>query len=156
MKNENVCFAFLKVSRRIIDDILNIKTIMYVVYRCLQNDEKTFKKSKTEIWNDISKFYKNFASSSYLSIEFNAKLFNFDRRFATTMKASIFSAIKNVILDCQIWNFLMMRIKLNQLFNCNTLKLFIKKIKINILKIMSEFLNVIKQIKKWCFEIKSF
>ena len=41
-----------------------------------------------------------------------------------------------------------MRIKLNQLFNRNTLKFFIKKIKTNILKIMSEFLNAIKQVKK--------
>ena len=41
-----------------------------------------------------------------------------------------------------------MRIKLDQIFNYNTLKLFIKKIKTNILKIMFEFLNAIKQIKK--------
>ena len=49
MKNENICFAFLKVSRKVIDDILNIKTIIYVVYCCLQNDEKIFKKLKIEI-----------------------------------------------------------------------------------------------------------
>ena len=35
IKKENICFAFLKVSRKIIDDILNMKTIVYVVYRCL-------------------------------------------------------------------------------------------------------------------------
>ena len=40
---------FLKVSRRIIDDNLNIKTIMYVIYHYLQNDEKTFKKLKIKI-----------------------------------------------------------------------------------------------------------
>ena len=33
---------------------------------------------------------------------------------------------------------------------------FIKKIKTNILKIMFEFLNAIKQVEKWCFEIKLF
>ena len=72
------------------------------------------------------------------------------------MKALIFSAIENVIVDRQIWNFLMMRMKLNQLFNNNTSRLFIKKIKINILKIMFEFLNAVKQIEKWCFKIKLF
>ena len=41
-----------------------------------------------------------------------------------------------------------MRMKLNQLFNRNTSKFFIKKIKINILKIMFEFLNAIKQVKR--------
>ena len=78
MKKKNVYFAFLKVSRKVIDDNLNIKTIMYVVYRCLQNNEKTFQKSEAEIRNDILKLYKDFASSLYFSIEFNAKLFNFD------------------------------------------------------------------------------
>ena len=156
MKNENVCFAFSKVSRRIIDDTLNIKMIVYVVYHCLQNNEKTFEESKTEIRNDILKFYKDFVSSSYLSIEFNIKLFNFDWRFSTAMKTSIFSAIKNVIVDYWIWNFSAMRMKLNQLFNRNTSRPFIKKIKANILKIMFKFLNAIKQAEKWCFEIKSF
>ena len=99
MKKKNIYFAFSKISRRIIDDILNMKTIMYVIYCCLQNDEKIFKKSKTKIWNDISKFYKDFVSSSYLSIKFNAKLFNFDRRFLMTMKTSIFSTIENAIID---------------------------------------------------------
>ena len=75
---------------------------MYVVYRYLQNDEKIFEKSEAEIRDDISKLYKDFASSSYFSIEFNAKLFNFDRRFSTTIKTSIFFAIENVIVDCRI------------------------------------------------------
>ena len=155
-KKKNICFAFSKVSRKIIDDILNIKTIMYVVYRCLQNDEKIFEKSKTKIRNNISKFYKDFVLSSYLSIKFNAKLFNFDRRFSMMMKTLIFFAIENAIVDRQIWNFSTMRMKLNQLFNRNTSRSFIKKIKMNILKIMFEFLNAIKQVKRWCFEINSF
>ena len=128
MKKKNVCFAFSKVSRKVIDDNLNMKMIVYVVYHCLQNDEKIFKKSETETRDDISKLYKNLVSSSYLSIEFSAKLFNFNQHFLTTMKASIFSAIKNIIVNCQIWNFSTMRMKLNQLFNHNTSKLFIKKI----------------------------
>ena len=144
MKKKNIYFAFSKVSRKVIDDNLNMKTIMYVAYRCLQNDEKTFKKSKTKIWNDILKFYKNLASSLYFSVEFNAKLFNFDRHFLMTMKTLIFFAIEDVIIDCRIWNFSAMRMKLNQLFNRNTSKFFIKKIKTNILKVMSEFLNAIK------------
>ena len=102
MRNENVCFAFSKVSRKIIDGTLNMKTIIYIVYRCLQNNEKIFEKSETEIRNDISKLYKNFASSSYLSIEFNAKLFSFDRHFSTMMKASIFSVIEDAIIDHRI------------------------------------------------------
>ena len=156
MKKKNVYFVFLKVSQRVIDDNLNMKMIVYIVYRCLQNNKKTFKKSKTKIRNDISKFYRNLVSSSYFSIEFNAKLFNFDQRFSTTMKTSIFSIIENVIVNRRIWNFSTMRMKLNQLFNRNTSKFFIKKIKTNILKIMSEFLNAIKQIEKWCFKIKLF
>ena len=144
MKNENICFTFLKVSRKIIDDILNMKIIIYVVYRYLQNNKKIFKKSKIEIWNDILKFYKDFVSSSYFSIKFNAKLFNFNQCFLTIMKASIFFVIENVIVDRRIWNFSTMRMKLNQLFNRNTSRSFIKKIKTNILKIMSEFLNAIK------------
>ena len=108
IKNENIYFAFLKISRKVIDDTLNIKTIMYIIYRCLQNDEKTFKKSKTKIWNDISKFYKDFVSSLYLSIKFNAELFNFDRRFLMMIKTLIFFAIENAIVDRRIWNFSMM------------------------------------------------
>ena len=100
MKKKNVCFAFLKVLRKIIDGNLNMKMIVYIVYRYLQNNKKIFEKSKIRIRDDISKLYKDFASSSYLSIEFNAKLFNSDRRFSMTMKASIFSAIENVIVDC--------------------------------------------------------
>ena len=102
MKKKDVCFAFSKISRRIIGDILNIKIIMYVIYRCLQNDEKIFKKSKTETRDDISKLYKNLALSLYLSIEFNAKLFSFDRRFSMMMKASIFFVIKNAIINHRI------------------------------------------------------
>ena len=49
-----------------------------------------------------------------------------------------------------------MRMKLNQLFNQNTLKLFIKKIWTNTLKIMSEFLKIIKKAKKLYFKINSF
>ena len=49
IKKKNICFAFSKISRKIIDDNLNMKMIMYVVYHCLQNDEKTFKKLKTKI-----------------------------------------------------------------------------------------------------------
>ena len=75
---------------------------MYIIYCYLQNDEKTFKKSETEIRNDIFKFYKNFASSSYFSIEFSVDIFNFNRHLSTTMKALIFSAIENVIIDHQI------------------------------------------------------
>ena len=73
--------------------------IMYIVYHCLQNNEKIFEKLKVRIRNDISKFYKDLALSSYLSIKFNAKLFNFDRRFSTTMKALIFFTIENAIID---------------------------------------------------------
>ena len=102
IKNENVCFAFSKILRKIIDDILNMKMIIYVFYRYLQNNEKIFKKLKTRIRNDISKFYKNLASSLYLLIKFNAKLFNFNRHFLTTMKTSIFFAIKNAIVDRRI------------------------------------------------------
>ena len=79
-----------------------MKMIMYIVYRCLQNDEKTFEKLKTKIRNDISKLYKDFALSSYFSIKFNAELFNFDRRFLIIMKASIFFAIENAIVDRRI------------------------------------------------------
>ena len=99
MKNKNVCFTSSKISRKIIDDTSNMKTIMYVIYYCLQNNEKTFKKSKAEIRNDISKFYKNLVSLSYLSIEFNVKLFSFDRRFSTTIKALIFFIIENAIVN---------------------------------------------------------
>ena len=49
-----------------------------------------------------------------------------------------------------------MRMKLNQLFSRNTSRSFIKKIKANILKIMSGFLDTIKQTERWCFKIKSF
>ena len=49
MKKKNVCFAFSKVSRKIIDDTLNMKMIIYVIYRCLQNDKKIFEKLKTKI-----------------------------------------------------------------------------------------------------------
>ena len=77
-----------------------MKTIIYVIHCCLQNDEEIFEELKTEIRNDISKLYKNFVSSLYFSVEFNAKLFNFDRRFLTTMKSLIFFAIENVIVDC--------------------------------------------------------
>ena len=49
-----------------------------------------------------------------------------------------------------------MRMKLNQLFNRNTSRSFVKKIRANILKIMSEFLKMIKKAKKLCFEINSF
>ena len=79
---KNVYFAFLKVSRKIIDNILKMKIIVYIIYHCLQNDEKTF--------------------------------------------------------------------------NRKILKFFIKKIRANILKIISEFLNAIKQLEKWYFKIKLF
>ena len=102
MKKKNICFAFLKILRKVIDDNLNMKTIVYVVYCCLQNNKKTFEKLKTKIQNDISKFYKDFALSLYFSIKFNAKLFNFDRRFLTMIKTSIFSVIKNVIINRRI------------------------------------------------------
>ena len=75
---KNVCFAFSKVSRRIIDNSLNMKIIVYVVYRCLQNDEKIFEKSKIKIRNDIFKLYKNFVSLSYFSIKFSVDIFNFN------------------------------------------------------------------------------
>ena len=78
MKKKDVCFAFSKVPRKIIDGNLNMKTIVYIVYRCLQNDEKILKKSNAETRNDISKLYKDFVSSSYFSVEFSAELFNFD------------------------------------------------------------------------------
>ena len=99
MKKKNVYFAFSKVSRKIIDDILNMKMIMYVIYYYLQNDEQILEKSETEIRNNILKLYKNFVSSSYFSVKFNAELFNSDRRFSTTMKMSIFFAIENAIVD---------------------------------------------------------
>ena len=55
MKKKNVYFAFSKVSRKIIDGNLNMKIIVYIIYHCLQNDEKILKKLKTEIRNDILK-----------------------------------------------------------------------------------------------------
>ena len=113
MKKKNICFAFSKISRKIIYNTLNMKMIIYVAYRCLQNNEKILKKLNVKTRNNILKFYKDLASPSYFSIKFNAKLFNFDRRFSTIMKTSTFSAIKNVIIDCRIWNFSMMRMKLN-------------------------------------------
>ena len=77
-----------------------MKTIMYVIYRCLQNDEKFFEKSKTKIRNDILKLYKNFASLLYFLVEFNAELFNFNQHFSMMIKTSIFSAIEDIIVDC--------------------------------------------------------
>ena len=73
--------------------------IMYVAYRCLQNDDETFEESEIEIRNDVLKLYKDLASSLYLSIEFSAKLFSFSRRFLATIKTSIFFAIDDVIVD---------------------------------------------------------
>ena len=90
---------FLKVSRKVVDNSLNIKMIVYIVYRYLQNNEKTFKKLKIKIRNDILKFYKNFVLLLYLSIKFNANLFNFNQRFSTTIKTLIFFAIHNVIIN---------------------------------------------------------
>ena len=156
MKMKNVCFASSKVSREFIKSTLNMIIMMYVAYRCLQNDDETFEKSEIEIRNDVLKFYRNLASSSYFSIEFSAKLFSFSRRFLATIKTSIFFAIDDVIIDRRLWNFSTMRIKLNQLLNQNTSKSFVKKIRTNILKIMSEFLKMIKKAKKLCFEINSF
>ena len=77
-----------------------MKTIIYIVYHCLQNDEKTFEESETETRNNILKLYKNLVSLLYFSVEFNAELFRFDRRFLMIIKASIFFAIENVIVDC--------------------------------------------------------
>ena len=73
--------------------------IIYIVYCCLQNNNKIFEKSEIEIRDDILKFYKNLALFLYLSIEFSAKLFNFSRQFLATIKTSIFSAIDDVIVD---------------------------------------------------------
>ena len=156
MKKEDVCFAFSKVPRKVIGGTLNMKTIVYVIYRCLQNDEKTFEKSKAKIRNDILKLYKDLASSSYFSVKFSAKLFSSDRRFSAAMKTSIFSAIENAIVDRRIWNFSMMWMKLNQLFSRNMSRSFIEKIRANILKAMFGFLDAVKQVERWCFEIKSF
>ena len=102
MKKKNVCFMFLKISRKVIDNTLNIKMIINIIYCCLQNDKKTFEKLKTKIRNDVLKFYKNFISSSYLSIEFNARLFNFNQCFLTTMKTLIFFIIEKVIVDHKV------------------------------------------------------
>ena len=102
MKKKNIYFAFLKVSRRVIDNFLNMKTIVYVVYRYLQNDEKTFKESEAKTRDDIFKFYKDLTPPSYLSVEFSADIFNSDRRFSTAMKASIFSAIEDAIVDRRV------------------------------------------------------
>ena len=102
MKKKNICFAFSKVPRRVIGGNLNMKMIIYVAYRCLQNDKKIFEESETEIRNDISKLYRNFALPSYFSVEFSAELFNFNRCFLIMMKTSIFSAIEDVIVDRRI------------------------------------------------------
>ena len=99
MKMKDVCFAFSKVSRKFIESTLNMIIMMYVVYRCLQNDNEIFEESKIEIRDDILKLYKDFASFLYLSIEFSAKLFNFSRRFFATIKTSIFFAIDDVIVN---------------------------------------------------------
>ena len=73
--------------------------MMYVVYRCLQNDNETFEELKVEIRNDILKLYRDLASFLYFSIEFSAELFNFNQRFLATIKTLIFSAIDDVIID---------------------------------------------------------
>ena len=51
--------------------------MIYIAYRCLQNDDEIFEESEVEIRNDILKFYRDFASSLYFSIEFSAELFSF-------------------------------------------------------------------------------
>ena len=106
--------------------------------------------------NNISKLYRDLASSSYFSIEFSAELFSFSRRFLATIETSIFSAIDDVIVDRRLWNFSTMRMKLNQLLNRNTSRSFVKKIRANTLKIMSEFLKMIKKAKRLYFEINLF
>ena len=78
MKIKNVCFAFSKISLKFIKSTLNMIIMIYVVYRCLQNDDETFEKSEIEIRNNILKFYKNLASFLYFSIEFSAELFSFN------------------------------------------------------------------------------
>ena len=75
---KNVCFAFSKVSRKFIKNTLNMIIMIYIVYRYLQDDDEILEKSKINIRDDISKFYKNLASSLYFSIEFSAELFNFN------------------------------------------------------------------------------
>ena len=102
MKIKNVCFAFSKVSREFIENRLNMIIMMYIVYRCLQNDDEILKKVKIKIRNDISKLYRDLVLFSYFSIEFNAKLFNFNRRFFTTIETSIFFAIDDVIVNRQL------------------------------------------------------
>ena len=156
MKMKNVCFTSSKISREFIESSLNIIIMMYVVYRCLQDDDETLEESKVEIRNDILKLYRDLASFLYLSIEFSVKLFNFSRRFLAIIKTSIFSAIDDVILDRRLWNSSTMRMKLNQLLNRNISRSFVKKIRTNTLKTMFKFLKIIKKAKKLCFEINSF
>ena len=156
MKIKNVCFASSKISRKFIKNSLNMIIMIYIVYRCLQNNDEIFEELKVEIRNDISKLYRDLASFSYFSIEFSAELFNFSRQFLAIIKTLIFSAIDDVIVNRRLWNFSTMRMKLNQLLNRNTSRSFVKKIRANTLKTMSEFLKMIKKAKKLCFEINSF
>ena len=96
---KNVCFAFSKISQKVIKKSLNMIIMMYVAYRCLQNDDEIFEKSKVEIQNDILKLYKDLASFLYFSIEFSAELFNFSQRFFATIKTLIFFIIDDVIIN---------------------------------------------------------
>ena len=113
MKIKNVYFASSKVSRKFIENTLNMIIMMYVIYHCLQDNDEIFKESKIEIWNDILKLYRNLALFLYFSIEFDAELSSFSRRFFTIIKTSIFFAIDDVIVDCRLWNSSTMRMKLN-------------------------------------------
>ena len=156
MKKKNVCFAFSKILQEFVRSTLNMIIMMYVIYCCLQDDDETFKKSEIKTRNNILKFYRNLASFLYFLIKFSAELFNFDRRFSAIIKSFIFSAIDDAIVDYRLWNFSTIRMKLNQLLSRNTLKLFIKKIRANTLKIMFKFLKTIKTAKKLYFEINLF
>ena len=99
MKMKNVYFASSKISRKFIKSSLNMIIMIYIVYRCLQDNDETFEESEIKIRNNILKLYKNLASFSYLSIKFSAELFNFNQRFLATIKKLIFFAIDNVIVN---------------------------------------------------------
>ena len=156
MKKGDVCFASPKVPRRVIGGTLDMKTIVYVAYRCLQNDGETLEEPEAGTRDDISKLYRDLAPPSYLPVEFSAELSSSGRRFPAAMEAPTFSAIGDAIVGRRVWDSPAVRMELDQLFSRNTSRPFIEKVRANTLEAMSGFLDAVKQAERWCFGTKSF
>ena len=144
----NFCFNSSKISRAVMDNALEMRTVVYVIYRGLYEDGGSLENHAVGSHDAIGKCIAILGPLVHISVEFSPRTSRPNQRFPASLKMPSLCATGDAIIGRRQWETPMMHKEIKQMFDSRTSKGFIEKVRKRTLKTVSGLLKDIKRAEK--------